>query len=364
MYAVILAGGGGTRLWPLSRPETPKPFLPLLGARSLLQLTLDRIVDHPELHLERGDVTVVTDRRYAQLVTEQLPGVRVVSEPAGRNTAAAVALAALAIERDPDEVMVVLPADQLVAEDREGVYRGVLADAETELARGAFDIESPLVTLGVQVTRPATEYGYLIPDLNRGQGPASDPPRNLAAYRLRSFEEKPTPSRAAELKAEPGVAWNAGIFLWRRRAIRDALERTSGLVTLIEPVLRSETGLAAAYDQLRPISIDRAVMEPAAQRGQVVMGAMDVGWSDLGGWTALVAALGGRGEGRVVAPGTPAEAGTDDLLVERVDGRLVVTPGPRAILAPTPTALLVGSAPARAEVDALIARVAAWEERS
>src|SRR5258705_9971398 len=85
MYAVILAGGGGTRLWPLSRPETPKPFLPLLGERSLLQLTVDRLAGHPELALTLADITIVTDRRYARLVQAQIPRVRIVAEPAGRN---------------------------------------------------------------------------------------------------------------------------------------------------------------------------------------------------------------------------------------------------------------------------------------
>ena len=115
MYAVILAGGGGTRLWPMSRPETPKPFLPLLGERSLLQLTVDRLVGHEELPLTRADVTVVTDRRYARLVQDQLPGIRVLAEPAGRNTAAAVALATVALDHDPRDVMLVLPADQLIS---------------------------------------------------------------------------------------------------------------------------------------------------------------------------------------------------------------------------------------------------------
>src|SRR6187401_640486 len=108
MYAVILAGGGGTRLHPLSRPERPKPFLPLLGDRSLLQRTVDRLSGLTD------DITVVTDRRYRDIVLEQAPRVGVVVEPLGRNTAAAIALATLTIERPDDEVMVVLPADQTV----------------------------------------------------------------------------------------------------------------------------------------------------------------------------------------------------------------------------------------------------------
>ena len=95
MYVVILAGGGGTRLWPLSRPETPKPFLPLLGDESLLQRTVARIVGHPELGIESGDITVVTDQRYVTLIRTQCPGVRVIAEPIGRNTAPAIALAAI-----------------------------------------------------------------------------------------------------------------------------------------------------------------------------------------------------------------------------------------------------------------------------
>jgi len=182
MYAVILAGGGGTRLWPLSRPETPKPFLPLTGDRSLLQVAVDRIVDHPELALGRDDVTVVTDRRYAGLVREQVPGVGIVSEPMGRNTAAAVTLATLAIERDPDEVMILLPADQLIAPASEGVYRAVIKGA-AGLATGAFDIESPLVTLGIAPHEPSTQYGYLIPDFERGARIDG-----LDAYPLDAFE--------------------------------------------------------------------------------------------------------------------------------------------------------------------------------
>ncbi|MBI2763714.1 MAG: NTP transferase domain-containing protein [Chloroflexi bacterium] len=358
MYVVILAGGGGTRLWPLSRPETPKPFLPLLGEDSLLQRTVARVVGHAELGLTTGDVTVVTDRRYGSLVRTQCPGVRVISEPVGRNTAAAIALATVLIERDEDDVMCVLPADHLIAPDREGVFRRVLAGA-ARLAGGAFEVDSPLVTLGIAVDRPATEYGYLLPVVERGAKVG-----DLRAYPLRAFEEKPSRDRAAELLHEPAVAWNAGIFLWRRRAIRDALERYTGLVTLLGSVGSSEAAMINAYEQARSISIDHAVMESAAHDRRVVMAAMDVGWSDLGSWTALLAALGANATGRVIQANEPADVLPDDLLVERVSGRLVVEPGPRGILATTPTALLRGAAPDRTIVEALVDRVRRWEEPS
>jgi mannose-1-phosphate guanylyltransferase len=356
MYAVILAGGGGTRLWPLSRPETPKPFLPLLGEQSLLKLTVERVAGHADLPLAEADITIVTDRRYLRLVREQVPGCRVLAEPAGRNTAAAVARATAAIERPDEEVMLVLPADHRIRDD--GVYRSVLAAAAEHLARGAFEVEAPLVTLGIEVSRPATEYGYLIPRAERGEDRGG-----VRAYPLRGFVEKPSAERAAELALEPGVAWNAGIFAWQRLAIRGAIDRYTGLMTLIGAVHASEAGLAAAYDQLKPVSIDYAVMEQAARDGRVVMAAMNVGWDDLGGWTALLAAIGGPGTGRVVQPGEAAEAGPDDLIVERIDGRLILAAGPRAILGTSPSALLARARAGRSAVEALLDRVSRWEAR-
>lgn len=361
MYVVILAGGGGTRLWPLSSAERPKPFLPLLGPETLLQRTVHRLFAGPEmadLGLGLGDVTVVTDRRYAGLVKEQLPGVRILAEPAGRNTAAAVTLAVAAIDRPDDEVMIVLPADHWIAD--EPLYRTVLANAEAGLARQAFGIDDPLVTLGIQVDRPATEYGYLVPDQERGGDI-----HGLHGYPLQAFVEKPSAARASELLEQPGVAWNAGIFMWRRRAIRDALERHTALFTLIGSVAHSEMALPAAYEQLRPVSIDYAVMEGAAQAGRVVMGSMNVGWSDVGGWSALMAMLHVRGNGRVVPPGEAVALSVDDLLIERRSGRLAVVDGPRASMSTaTPTGLLVGAGDDRPIVEALIERVTAAESQS
>jgi mannose-1-phosphate guanylyltransferase len=267
MYAVVMAGGGGTRLWPLSRPETPKPFLPLTGDRSLLQHTVDRIVGHPELGLGSEDVAVVTERRYGPMVRDQLPGVHVISEPMGRNTAAAIALATLQFPRSADEVMLVLPADAWIDPERDGVYRTVIASMARLAGEGAFGIDAPLMTLGVQAERPATEYGYLFPEVFNGAKHDG-----IQTYPLQSFEEKPNLDRANYLYSQAGVAWNAGIFLWQRGAIREAIERYTSLMTMIGTVASSESGLRAAYDLLVPISIDHAVMEGAAKDRRVVMG--------------------------------------------------------------------------------------------
>lgn len=358
MYAVVMAGGGGTRLWPLSRPETPKPFLPLIGERSLLQRTVDRIVGHPELGLHADDVAVVTESRYGPFVREQCPGVRVIAEPLGRNTAAAIALATLRFDRDPDEVMLVLPADAWIDPERDVVYRQVLHAMSEIAGDGAFGIDAPLVTLGVRTQHAATEYGYLIPDYDAGE--TID---GVKSYPLLGFQEKPDRERASQLYSQLGVAWNAGIFLWKRRAIRDAIDRYTGLMTMIGTVASSDSGLRAAYDRLKPMSIDHAVMEGAASDRRVAMGSMDVGWSDLGSWTQLLAAIGGTGAGRVIPPNEPARASEADLVVERQNGKLIVSEGPRDILAASPVALLEGAAAERAPVDELVGRVAEWEER-
>ena len=350
MYAVIMAGGGGTRLHPLSRPERPKPFLPLLGTGSLLQATAAR--------LPTDDITVVTDRRYERLVREQLPDAHLVLEPMGRNTGAAIALATVAIDRPEDEVMLVVPADAHIDPAREGVYTDVLRTAAEHLATGAFGIDSPLVTLGTRMTRPSTDYGHLLPRLEQGEDIAG-----LRAYPLKAFEEKPKPARAEELFGLEGVAWNAGIFLWRRRAIRAALKRFSSLIQLIEPALGAPTLLELAYEQLKGISIDYLVMENAARDGHVVMGSIDVGWSDLGSWTALLEAIGARGTGSVVQPGETVTVEDGDLVVRRVDGRLgVIAPPERgSMTAAQPIAVLRGAAPDVALIRELIDRCAGPE---
>jgi mannose-1-phosphate guanylyltransferase len=358
MYVVILAGGGGTRLWPVSRPERPKPYLPLLGDESLLQRTVRRIAPL----VGEDDIFCVTDRRFGQLVRDQAPNVGLIVEPGGRNTAAAIALATAVIDRPENEIMLVLPADHWI--EREDAFREVVGVACGRIATGAFDIEEPLVTLGISPTGPATEYGYLRPDTMHGQRI-----EGVRAYPLLAFEEKPTEMRARELMNLPGVAWNAGMFAWRRRAIREALEKYTPLMMLIDQATSSDLALAAAYDRISPISIDHAVMEGAAADHRVVMGSMDVGWSDLGSWTALLAALAGgdaRGAtGRVVQSGETIEVGADDLLIRQANGRLAVeAAGEGRIVADSVWAHLARARHLTAQVQALLDRVVHQEERA
>ncbi len=337
MYAVILAGGGGTRLWPLSRPERPKPFLPLIGDRTLLQRTWDRIV--PEL-VDAGDVAVVTDRRYVGIVRDQLPDLlsdMLLAEPVGRNTAAAVAFAAAALERPDDEVMLVLPADHLVAD--EPGFRDILRRAATLAGRaGADGGPGRLVTLGIAPDGPETGYGYIVA--------GDEIPGSGAAVVVSRFVEKPSGANAEAMLAGPvPVAWNAGIFLWRRDALRAAFEAGSPdiLADIGVGVAGGEAGgaagLDAAYARVRPTSIDYAVLEPAAAMGGVAMLSADVGWSDLGSWSALRDALlalaaDGAGESAaqgVVGRGPRRDMGSQRTLVLAGD-RPIVTIGLRDVI--------------------------------
>ena len=371
MYVVILAGGGGTRLWPLSRPERPKPFLPLVGEETLLQRTVRRILPV----VDETDIFCVADQRYGQLVRDQVPDIGLIVEPAARNTAAAIALATSLIDRPDDDVMVVLPADHWITD--EAGFQAVIRVAAERLATGVFDIEEPLVTLGVRPTHPSTDYGYLRPDTMHGAKIDG-----VRAHPLLGFEEKPTEARARELLNLPGVTWNAGMFAWRRSTIRTALEKYTPLPLLIDTAVGSALALANAYERITPISIDRAVMESAAADHHVVMAGMDVGWSDLGSWTALLAALAGDGAdhgtaasaaaaGRVVQTGEMIELAPDDLIVRAVDGRLVVDGGPPGaagsdgtIVADGVWAHLTGARPLATEVRRLLDRVEHEEIRA
>ena len=293
MYVVILAGGGGTRLWPLSRQARPKPFLPLIGRETLFQRTVARV----QPLVGNDGIYVVTERRHEPYAIEQAPGIpvdHVLAEPIGRNTAPAIALAALAIERPVGETMVVLPADAWVDDD-EAFRSALLAAADGDgLANGSLGIEAPLVTLGVRPDRVETGYGHLVPRLDR-----EDRHGDVLARVLDAFVEKPDAARAEELTTN-GAAWNAGMFAWRRRAVLSALERFAPDVydgvrlALMAAGAHEQGGVldgpeaARRYAAVRSVSIDYAVMEPAAAAGLVVMTALDAGWSDVGSWRAVL----------------------------------------------------------------------------
>ena len=357
MYAVILAGGGGTRLWPLSTPERPKPFLRLLGDETLIQRSVARLA--PLVAPE--DVYVLTDRRYLPIVAEQLPNVpaaNLIGEPQGRNTAAAVALAAEAIGRPEDEVMLVLPADAHIAD--EVGFRDALAAAAEVAADGR------LVTLGITPDRPETGYGYILARPLAAQESGAGRP----VFGVDRFVEKPDTDKARELIATGLASWNAGIFAWTRGTIRERLARhVPDIAGPIKAVCAhgTEADLAAVYASLRATSIDYAVMEPASLEGVVAVVPMAVGWTDLGSWAALRDAwherVATRSGGGALASGCEGTGNRRDIgstgsLVLAGD-RLVATIGlTNVIVVDTPDALLVCAAERSQEVRQIAEEVA------
>jgi mannose-1-phosphate guanylyltransferase len=272
MYAVILAGSSGTRQHPLRANEDPISLRPTDDGRTLLRQIADLIGPL----VDPMDVVAVTDRRFGERVRKELPEARILTEPMGRNTAASLALATVAVRRPVDEQMLVICADHEV--EQPDAFREAMATAAVEVVTGAAGVERPLITFGIRPTYPDPEFSYIQPGYD-------DEVRvgRLRVYPVVGFEAKPEDGRTKELFEAGTNFWNSGVFVWQRGAIYDAIERYTPLFTLLEPAYRSELALRAAYDRLQPISIDEAILTGAARDGIVVTAPLDVGWRDLSG---------------------------------------------------------------------------------
>jgi mannose-1-phosphate guanylyltransferase len=277
LYAVILAGGGGTRLWPLSRQQLPKHLLPVCSDDSMLAQTWERL--RPLVPAER--MLVITVQGQAETACTELDGIpaeNIIVEPAGRGTAPCIGLAALWLQRlEPDAVMIVLPADHAI-QDGAG-FRGVLRAAVEAAQQGH------LVTLGIAPTGPETGYGYI----HRGELLAQGDGR--VVYRVQRFTEKPDLPTATAFVETGQYYWNSGIFIWKAAAILEQIQRH--LPTLHEQLMQirpalGKPGQAQAIERvwrnLETVSVDAGVMERAQD---VVVIPADVGWSDVGCWTSV-----------------------------------------------------------------------------
>ncbi|MCC6617759.1 MAG: mannose-1-phosphate guanylyltransferase [Chloroflexi bacterium] len=333
MYAIVMAGGAGTRLWPLSRRGAPKQLLALTGETSLLQQTVSRLGSLLKPH----DIYVITSAAHVRATRDQLPQLppdNVLGEPLARSTAVAAGLATVLARRESDEVALILPADHFVAdEDR-------FADALRAAARVAE--RGYLVTLGVAPTHAATGYGYI----RVGERLHPDDP----AAAVDRFVEKPDGATAAAYLDEGGHLWNSGIFAWRTYAFRQAVERfqpaLAGALTRIEALHRTPGWMSDVRDICEPldaISIDVGIAEPAAAEGRMAVVPLEAGWSDIGSWSALLEALTAAQGKDLVASGRHLDRGSHNVLVQGGD-RLVVTVGlDGVIIVDTPDALLVCS---------------------
>ncbi|MFZ0880013.1 MAG: mannose-1-phosphate guanylyltransferase [Candidatus Acidiferrales bacterium] len=282
--AVLLAGGRGTRFWPRSRMRTPKQLLNITGKDTMLRETAARLAPlfSPQ-HL-----WVVTNEEQAAAVRRELPRVppaQVLAEPVGRNTAAAIALAAFHLQRrHGDALMAVLPADSYIADAPR--YRR-LVRAAIELAR----TPGNLVVLGIPPSRPETGYGYI----ERGR-PAGRP-RGSVAFTVKRFTEKPALPLAKRYAASGRYFWNAGMFFWRVSTFLENLGRFlpsthAALSSLAESIgtRRYARELRRIYPRLEAISVDYAIMEPATREGKtprIFVIPAKIGWSDIGSWAAV-----------------------------------------------------------------------------
>ncbi len=328
-HVVIMAGGIGSRFWPMSTPERPKQFLDVLGCgRTLIQMTVDRFL--PLCPIER--VWVVTSEAYRDIVREQLPQLppeNILLEPASRNTAPCIALACWKIRAaHPAANVVVSPADALVLDS--GEYRRVIS-----LALDFTADSDAIVTMGIKPSRPETGYGYIDAE---GEG---------EIRHVRAFREKPSPETAGRYFREGHYLWNAGIFVWNIDTITSAIRQYAPQIASIMDTLAPYFHTAQEAEQTRrlfplceKISIDYAVMEKSSS---VYTVPSDFGWSDLGTWGSLRAnsekdtdgnALSGSPEvtvydceGCVVRVSTLKKVvleGLKDYIVAEKDGTLMV----------------------------------------
>ena len=268
-----MAGGIGSRFWPLSTPEFHKQFIDILGCgRTLIQLTVDRFKGVCPM----SNFWVVTNAAYVDIVRQQLPDMpadHILAEPAARNTAPCIAWACWRIRQEsPDANVVVTPADAVVMNPEE--FRRVITNALSFTER-----HNTIVTIGIKTSRPETGYGYI--------KCSSSQPAEGEILPVEAFKEKPNLETAQQYLSDGGYLWNAGIFVWNISTITDAIRTYKPNLAEDMERMKTPADVQQIFPNCEKISIDYAVMEPAASEGKVFTHPADFGWSDLGNWASL-----------------------------------------------------------------------------
>jgi len=335
LYAVILAGGSGTRFWPMSRERFPKQLLPILGEETLIQQTVRRV----QKSIPVNHICVVTNHFQSESIKLQLSewkdelAENFVLEPEGRNTAPAIGLAALRLlRRDPEATMLVLPADHVI--QKETKFNNAISLGYKLAQKGN------LVTFGIQPTKPETGYGYIQPNRRSCLGKH----KTLSGYKVARFVEKPDLTKAQQYVRSGNYFWNSGIFMWcASRVLEEFACHQPALLRGLKAIDRMmETGklgneFAARYKKLPSVSIDHGIMEPSTHAAVIPA---DFSWSDVGSWGSLddVSPLDKRGN---VKTGNVVDLDSENT-VFFTDKRLVGAIGlSNMVVVDTPDATLV-----------------------
>lgn len=350
-FSVIIAGGKGTRFWPLSRAHRPKQLLNIISQKSLVEATADRI--YPVTGRNQTLVVTVADQVDAlRRALRDLPTKNFLAEPQGKNTAPCIGLAAVEVcRRNADATMIVLPADHWVR-DTAGFRRTL------KTAIGLANQSDRLVTIGIRPDYPETGYGYIM----KGK-PVSA--KNQAFF-VKRFTEKPAPALARRLVRD-GSLWNSGIFVWKASTLLqllgryqpsiatglEAIKRVAGGKSLANPAAKARTVIAREYKKMPNLSIDYAVMERAGSEGNVLTVEADFGWSDVGSWAAVHRMMqkdvnGNASRGRWLG------LGSKNCLIHAPDRLVVLLGMENAVVVDTPDALLVGDLTRSQEVRELV----------
>lgn len=323
LHAVIMAGGSGTRFWPESRDARPKQLLPLVGRRTMLQATVDRLAGL----VPRERVLIAANARLAPAIRGQLPdlaGESILGEPCKRDTAPCIGMAAFKlIRRDPQAIMVVTPSDHVIRP--EAAFRATIAAAAELVA------QSPerIVTFGVKPTYPAETFGYV----ERGAALAEIPRPGespLRPFAVKQFREKPKADVAREYLASGRFYWNSGIFVWRAQTILDALAKYQPEMHAHLARIDAADGgplyldtLEREFSAIRGVSIDYAVMERASD---IVVLEAPFEWDDVGSWQAMSRLQGTDADGNTVI-GKHLGLNTQGCIVRGPGNHLIVTLG-------------------------------------
>ena len=330
-YGVIMAGGGGTRFWPLSRQKTPKQLLNLTGKEKMVNEAVDRL----SFTADKNDIFIVTNVTQVDPMLEATAGRilpdHILPEPSARNTAACVGYAAMEILRKyGDGVMVITPSDAYIKDT--AAFTRVLAEAVK-----AAEEQNKLVTVGITPTFPSTGYGYI----------KFDKANNAQAKAVQEFKEKPDEQTAKAYLATGQYAWNSGMFIWKASTI---LEKFQTLIPDIYADLEKignamgteneKAVIQAVYPNIRKISVDYAIMEPSAAAGDVLVVAGEFGWNDVGSWDMMGVLHDADENGNISLGDTLAIDTTGTVLYS--SGKLVAAVGVEdLVIVETPDAIMV-----------------------